>query len=95
MSKLTEKAMCKCTHTEKWDIKLKPAPRGEHESGLHLRYICTICGKEVSIKNISDEKIDEAIDVIDQVIDQIKLGLSENYQDDDGNIGITPLLTPN
>ena len=87
MSKDIEKKMCKCTHTVDGDMKLKPSKDYKsYKTDGSLKYICTVCGKEVVIRNRSDAEIDEAIEIIDDMIDFIKYALSESEQDDDGNI---------
>ncbi len=74
LSKEKVKLVCNCPHQQNGQFKLKPINKKD-EDGNPI-YICTECGKEINLKNITPEELNSAIDTLDRVADTIKMLLN-------------------
>lgn len=81
-----ERNMAECPHcnTESGDITLFPAQK---QDGPGRKYICKQCQKEVNIQSIPVETLRQAIAVLDDACDVIKMKTVWN-KDEDAKMGI-------
>lgn len=77
LDKIKETLKCQCTHKKKDDYTLV------RKSGDDNKWICKQCQKVISIKKIEENELQKAIDVIDNVIDVIKLSADSSREDDE------------
>jgi hypothetical protein len=73
-----EKNMCRCSHTTR---KGEPDMRPSHKKkpGL-IVYICEQCQKELYLNKIPDEDQDQALAIVDNMIDAIKMSTNPNSE---------------
>ena len=70
---IREQKKADCMHSDKnGDIDVIPK-QGCDKS--ELRYVCRSCKKDLCLKKISSEKADEALEIVDNMCDTIKLSL--------------------
>ena len=80
MKVLLEQAKSKCTHTKNGDLDIVPS--NNRQTG-ELKYICRKCRKEIDLKKIAKEDLENACNIIDRAIDVIKLQLDPSKESDE------------
>lgn len=73
---LRENLKCTCVHTKKGDLTLVRVPEDAS------KYRCKQCQKVIKISRLDDKEIQDAIDVLDRMVDTIKLSSDVNREDD-------------
>lgn len=81
LTKLRESLKSACTHTKKGELTLVKSNRGGQEGSAN--YICKQCQKDIVISRLSEAQIDESIDILDRMIDTIKISADPNRDDDE------------
>lgn len=71
------KARALCTHTKE---PFTPALSYREENGKVV-WVCKICGEKIDLNRISDEKLNEAINTINQACNTIKMMSSDSDKD--------------
>ncbi len=69
LSETRKRHQCFCPHTKKGNLELV---RTNDPNGLH---ICKMCQKKIGFRKIEEDELMKAIDVVDRVIDYIKITL--------------------
>lgn len=77
LDKQSEKVKCACGHKRDGQATLV-----RKKGGQPTDWLCYQCEKNVNLKRITDEEMDEAIDVLDRAIDVIKFSCRENVAAD-------------
>lgn len=80
LNKAGEENQTRCTHTRAGNLTLISA-RGKGNNG-ELVYVCKKCGKEVRLTALDDATVSNALKVVDQMIDSIKMSANENNEHD-------------
>lgn len=76
IEKMREENRCSCRHVNKGDFD---AVRKQGVS--EPIFICKRCEKELNLRKINEDKLEEALYTIDQAIDVIKIGLGEELNE--------------
>lgn len=74
-----EHLKAQCSHTKNGEPDIVPS--SDREPG-QLKYICRRCRKELNLRKIDDEEIRKAVNIIDNVIDTIKITLNLDREDE-------------
>ena len=84
LTKLRESLKSQCFHTKKnGEVDLV---RIKTEPGEPPKYICRQCQKTISIIRRDEDEIQHAVDVIDSVIDTIKISSDPTREDDEKTV---------
>ena len=79
LDKQSEKIKCLCPHRKDGQATLVRKKTNNPNESI---WICYQCKKEVDFKRIDEDKLKEAIDIIDRTIDVIKFNCKENNEND-------------